>query len=87
MPSGSVTAAGSSRVAMPMGPHRVENGTAQHVTPSLVAVQASICGECDMTDTKYENRQNFEIFCWPELMQTFQGLVELVMVSPGTLSR
>lgn len=37
--------------------------------------------------TQYENRQDLEIFRWPELMQLFQKLVELVMVSPNDLSR
>jgi len=36
---------------------------------------------------KYENRQNLEIFRWPELMKIFKDLVELVMVSPTNLSR
>ncbi len=40
-----------------------------------------------MTGDKYRDRQNLEIFCWPELMQIFRGLVELVMVSPASLSR
>jgi alkylhydroperoxidase family enzyme len=40
-----------------------------------------------MTDAKYQDRQNLEFFSWPELTQKFQSLVELVMVSPGNLSR
>lgn len=40
-----------------------------------------------MTDARYQDRQNLEVFCWPELMQIFQNLVELVMVSPTNLSR
>ncbi|MDX1376674.1 MAG: carboxymuconolactone decarboxylase family protein [Burkholderiales bacterium] len=36
---------------------------------------------------KYENRQNLEVFRWPELMKLFTSLVELVMVSPTNLSR
>ncbi len=40
-----------------------------------------------MTDAKYRDRQNLEVFRWPELMQAFQGLVELVMVSQTNLSR
>ena len=40
-----------------------------------------------MTKQPYENRQNLEIFRWPELMQLFQKLVERVMVSPNGLSR
>jgi len=40
-----------------------------------------------MPDARYQNRQNLEVFCWPELMQMFRGLVELVMVSPSQLSR
>jgi len=40
-----------------------------------------------MSDLKYENRQNLEIFCWPELMKIFKELVERVMVSPANLSR
>ena len=34
-----------------------------------------------MKDAKYQDRQNLEVFCWPELMAIFQKLVELVMVS------
>ena len=34
-----------------------------------------------MTDATYKDRQNLEVFCWPELMEIFQKLVELVMVS------
>ncbi len=40
-----------------------------------------------MSDDKYQDRQNLEIFCWPELMQRFLPLVELVMVSPTNLTR
>lgn len=40
-----------------------------------------------MTHAKYQDRQNLEIFGWPELMQIFRDLVELVMVSPANLSR
>jgi alkylhydroperoxidase family enzyme len=40
-----------------------------------------------MTGAKYQERQNLEIFCWPELMQMFRNLVELVMLSPTNLSR
>jgi len=40
-----------------------------------------------MSDDKYQDRQNLEIFCWPELMQRFLSLVELVMVSPTNLTR
>lgn len=40
-----------------------------------------------MKDTKYEDRQNLEFFRWPELMEKFQSVVELVMVAPGNLSR
>lgn len=40
-----------------------------------------------MKDTKYEDRQNLEFFRWPELMEKFQSVVELVMVTPGNLSR
>lgn len=40
-----------------------------------------------MPEGKYQDRQNLEIFVWPELMQVFQDLVELVMVSPSNLSR
>ena len=40
-----------------------------------------------MTAAEYQDRQNLEIFCWPELMQGFKSLVELVMVSPTNLSR
>ena len=40
-----------------------------------------------MSEANYRDRQNLEIFCWPELMPIFQELVELVMVSPTNLSR
>jgi alkylhydroperoxidase family enzyme len=40
-----------------------------------------------MTDDKYQDRQNFEFFRWPELAQKFQGLVELVMLAPNNISR
>lgn len=40
-----------------------------------------------MTQAEHQNRQNLEIFRWPELMQLFQKLVELVMVSPNDLTR
>jgi len=40
-----------------------------------------------MSDDKYQDRQNLEIFCWPELMHRFLPLVELVMVSPNNLTR
>lgn len=40
-----------------------------------------------MADADYQDRQNLEIFRWPELMQPFQSLVELVMVSETNLSR
>ncbi len=40
-----------------------------------------------MADDTYQNRQNLEIFCWPELMETFQTLVERVMVAENNLSR
>jgi alkylhydroperoxidase family enzyme len=40
-----------------------------------------------MTDAKYRDRQNLEFLSWPELTQRFQSLVELVMVSPGNLTR
>jgi len=40
-----------------------------------------------MTGAKHQERQNLEIFRWPELMQMFRNLVELVMVSPTNLSR
>ena len=40
-----------------------------------------------MTEAEYQDRQNLEIFAWPELMEIFQNLVELVMVSPTNLSR
>jgi alkylhydroperoxidase family enzyme len=40
-----------------------------------------------MTGARYQDRQNLEIFRWPELMQMFRGIVELVMVSPTSLSR
>lgn len=40
-----------------------------------------------MSEDTYQNRQNLEIFCWPELMETFQTLVERVMVADNNLSR
>ncbi len=40
-----------------------------------------------MSDDGYKDRQNLEIFAWPELMQTFTKLVELVMVSSTNLSQ
>jgi len=40
-----------------------------------------------MSDDDYKDRQNLEIFAWPELMQTFSKLVEQVMISPTNLSQ
>jgi hypothetical protein len=40
-----------------------------------------------MTGTPYENTQNIEFFCWPELTTIFTSLAELVMVAPNNLSR
>lgn len=40
-----------------------------------------------MTEAKYEDRQNLEFFCWPELAKQFQGMAQLVMIDPGNLSR
>ena len=40
-----------------------------------------------MQDAKYQDRQNLEIFRWPELLKVFQNLVELVMLAPGNVSR
>lgn len=40
-----------------------------------------------MSDETYQNRQNLEIFCWPELMEIFRPLVERVMVADNNLSR
>ena len=40
-----------------------------------------------MAEAKYQDRQNLEIFAWPELMQIFQNMVELVMVAPSNLPR
>lgn len=40
-----------------------------------------------MSGATYNNRQNLEMFCWPELMQAFQPLIELIMVSPSNLFR
>jgi alkylhydroperoxidase family enzyme len=40
-----------------------------------------------MKDYEYQDRQNLEIFAWPELMQTFMKLMEQVMVAPNHLSR
>jgi alkylhydroperoxidase family enzyme len=40
-----------------------------------------------MVDVEYKDRQNLEIFRWPELMRIFRDLVELIMVAPTNLSR
>jgi hypothetical protein len=40
-----------------------------------------------MTDHEYHDRQNLEIFCWPEMMEVFQKLAEIVMISPANISR
>ena len=40
-----------------------------------------------MTGAKFQERQNLEIFRWPELMHLFRDMVELVMVSPTNLPR
>lgn len=40
-----------------------------------------------MTEEKYQNRQNLEIFQWTEMMEIFQELVQLVMVAPNNVSR
>jgi alkylhydroperoxidase family enzyme len=40
-----------------------------------------------MADVNYQDRQNLEFFCWPELKEVFLKLAEVVMVSPATLSR
>lgn len=40
-----------------------------------------------MTEHEYQSRQNLEIFSWPELMEVFQKLAELVMISAGEISR
>ncbi|MBL8377741.1 MAG: carboxymuconolactone decarboxylase family protein [Burkholderiales bacterium] len=40
-----------------------------------------------MTEAKYEDRQNLEFFCWPELAKQFQGLAQLVMIDSGNVSR
>lgn len=40
-----------------------------------------------MIDFNIKNRQNLENFAWPEMMNIFQPLVELVIVSPNNLSR
>ncbi len=40
-----------------------------------------------MTDDGFQDRQNLEIFAWPELSEIFLKLVEKVMVSPTNLSR
>ncbi len=40
-----------------------------------------------MTDDGFQDRQNLEIFAWPELSEIFRKLVEKVMVSPTNLSR
>ena len=40
-----------------------------------------------MTDDGFQDRQNLEIFAWPELSEIFLKLVEKVMISPTNLSR
>jgi alkylhydroperoxidase family enzyme len=40
-----------------------------------------------MADHEYRDRQALEIFCWPELMEVFQKLAEIVMVSPANISQ
>ena len=40
-----------------------------------------------MTDDSFQDRQNLEIFAWPELSEIFLKLVEKVMVSPTNLSQ
>ena len=40
-----------------------------------------------MTDDGFQDRQNLEIFAWPELSEIFLKLVEKVMVSPTNLSQ
>ena len=40
-----------------------------------------------MTDDDFQDRQNLEIFAWPELSEIFLKLVEKVMISPTNLSQ
>lgn len=40
-----------------------------------------------MTDAGYENRQNLEMFTWPELMEPFKRMAEIVMLKPNNLPR
>lgn len=40
-----------------------------------------------MTDNTYQDRQNIEIFTWPELMEQFLKIVDLVMVKEGNISQ
>lgn len=40
-----------------------------------------------MTDAGYENRQQLEIFTWPELMEPFKRVAEIVMLEPNDLPR
>ncbi len=40
-----------------------------------------------MTDDSFQDRQNLEIFAWPELSEIFLKLVEKVMTSPTNLSQ
>jgi alkylhydroperoxidase family enzyme len=40
-----------------------------------------------MTDAEYENRQQLEMFTWPELMVPFTRLAEVVMIERNGLSQ
>lgn len=40
-----------------------------------------------MTDAGYENRQQLEMFTWPELMGPFKRMAEIVMLEPNNLPR
>ena len=40
-----------------------------------------------MSDNYYQDRQDLEIFTWPELLDTFLKIVDLVMVKDGNISQ
>ena len=40
-----------------------------------------------MTEGGYENRQRLEMFTWPELVEPFTRMAEIVMLEPNNLSR
>ena len=40
-----------------------------------------------MSDAGYENRQQLEMFTWPELLEPFKRMAEVVMLEPNNLPR